>query len=46
MDKKIVEMDSDIKAIRGDVAPLVQNIQNKQISINHYFKIQTHNTSA
>ncbi len=44
MDKKVVEMDSDIKALGVAVAPLVQNIQNMQISINQYFKTSTHNT--
>jgi len=44
MDKKMVEMDSDIKALGVAVAPLVQNIQNMQISINQYFKTSTHNT--
>jgi hypothetical protein len=46
MDKTIVEMDSEIKAIREDVASSGQNIQNMQISISHYFKIHTHNTST
>ncbi len=39
-------MDADIKALRAEVAPLVQNIQNMQISIHQYFTSKTHNTSA
>jgi predicted nucleic acid-binding Zn-ribbon protein len=37
IDQKIAGMDSDIKALREEVAPLVHNIQNLQISISQHF---------
>ncbi len=46
IDQKMIEMDADIKALGAAVAPLVQNIQNMQISMHQYFTDQTHNTST